>query len=148
MSNWTIITADNLKASGHGAVIDKARSTAIGGIDPVAQEIESAVARVRRAIATGNSLDANPAKVPNSLQAVTIRLAIFALMERIRFPLSEDQKDTKRNDNSDLIRIHDAKERVEIPDDIAAGDAEIQNNPSPSIRRKRRQFTNRTMDGI
>src|ERR1700691_5139946 len=103
MGNWTSITVDDLKAAGHGAIVDKARTSATGATDPAVEMIAASVARVRRAVATGNSLDADTTKVPNSLKAVTVRLAIFALMARIRFPLTDDEKDDKRNDNSDLI---------------------------------------------
>ena len=121
--NWTNITADDLKATGMGFVIDKAQTTATGGTDPVAEAIADSVARVRRAI-TGSSLDADPTKVPKSLKAVAVRKALFALMERIRVPLSKDQSDTRTADNSDLLRISDKKIPVETPD-TDGGSAEM-----------------------
>ncbi|MEO8204882.1 MAG: hypothetical protein ABI615_01785 [Chthoniobacterales bacterium] len=123
MSNWTIITADDLKATGLGFVIDKAQTAATGGTDPIAEEIEGAVARVRRAI-TGSALDADPAKVPNSLKPVARRMALFALMERIRLPLSDDHKKSRDADNSDLLRISDKRIPVETPD-VSGGNAEM-----------------------
>jgi len=125
MSNWTSITVDNLKAAGYGDIVDGARTEATGGVDPVVQEIADAVARVRRAVATGNSLDANESKVPNSLLGVTVRLALYGLMRRIRFALSEDQRNKERDDISDLKRIADNKLRVELPDDNG-GSGEMQ----------------------
>ncbi len=113
--NWTPITADDLKATGMGFVIDKAQTTATGGTDPVAEAISDAVSRVRRAI-TGSAIDADPAKVPNSLKAVAVRMAVYRLMERIRMPLSLDQSKQRDNDNSDLLRISDKKIPVERPD--------------------------------
>ena len=123
MSNWTTITADDLKAIGHGNVVDRAQTAATGGKDPVAEAIQDAVARVRRAI-TGSSHDADPAKVPNSLKAVAVRKALFVLMERIRMPLSLDQQKTRDADNSDLLRISDKKIPVERPD-VDGGTAEM-----------------------
>ena len=118
MSNWTSITADDLKAAGHGLIVDRAQTTATGTVDPVAEEIANAVARVRRAVAAGNPVDADPTKVPMSLKALTARMAIFALMERIRVPLSDDQKKSREFDNSDLLRIADRKGLVEAPDNL------------------------------
>lgn len=117
MPNWTAITVDDLKASGLGFVVDKAQTAFTGAADPVSEEIANATARVRRAVASGNPLDSDPAKVPGSLKGVTVRLALFALMERIRFPLSDDQRETRKSDNSDLLRIADRKVLVEAPDD-------------------------------
>lgn len=114
--NWTAITADDLKASGLGFVIDKARTSATGSVDPVTEEIANAVARVRRAVASGNPLDSDPEKVPGSLKGVAARMALYALMERLRMPLSPDQRDTRKADQSDLLRIADRKVLVEAPD--------------------------------
>ena len=139
MPNWITITADHLKAAGHGAIVDKASTTAIGDIDPVGEAIEAATARVRRAVNSGNALDADTTKVPNSLRAVTIRLALYDLMERIRFPLSEDQKESRKSDTSDLLRISDKGIPVEKPDH-PAGSAEMQESSSiASVGVPRRQ---------
>jgi hypothetical protein len=147
MSNWTAITPDHLKAAGHGIIVDRARTMAVGSIDPAVQEIAGATARVRRAISTGNILDQDTAKVPNSLLDVAVRIALFNLMARIGLPLKEDQRDTKRDDASDLKRISDQKIRVEDADTPDA-DGEMQPSPAPAIRKKHREFTNRSMDGI
>ena len=127
MSNWTQITADDLKAAGHGMIVDKARTTASGGVDPVDSAIADAVSRVRRSVAAGNALDVDPAKIPASLRGITIRIAVFALMERIRLPLSDDQKKSREFDNSDLLRVADRKTPVEEPD-VPAGNAEMQSS--------------------
>lgn len=117
MPNWTAIVSDDLKAAGHSAIIDRARTMAVGGVDPVTDAIETAVARVRRAVAAANALDIDAAKVPKSLKGVTVRLALFALCERIGLPLSDDQKETRKGDMSDLNRIADRKIITETPDD-------------------------------
>jgi hypothetical protein len=116
MPNWTNISLDDLKASGHGLIVDRAQTLATGGVDPVTDAIDNAVARVRRAVQAGNALDTVATKVPRSLKAVTVRLVLFALMERIGLPLSEDQRKTRENDNSDLLRIADRKVRIEPAD--------------------------------
>lgn len=114
---WTTITLDDLKASGLAWVVEKAQDVSTGAVDPAEAEIANAVARVRRSVASGNPLDTNPAKVPESLKGLTVRLALFALMERLWIPLSDDQRDTRKNDNSDLLRIADRKVLLEAPDD-------------------------------
>lgn len=116
MPRWTAILPDDLKAAGHGSIMDRAQTTAVGEVDPVADAIESAVARVRRAVSAGNQLDTDATKVPRSLKAVAVRLAIYALCERIGLPLSEDQRKTRDMDASDLNRIADRKILIEAPD--------------------------------
>ena len=66
--NWTPITADDLKAAVNGQIIDAATSSSTGLNNPVAECIADAVSAVRGAISTGNVLDADPTKVPNSLR--------------------------------------------------------------------------------
>lgn len=123
MSNWTHITIDDLKTSALGFVVDKARTESVGASDPAEEAIAAAVARVRRAI-TGSPLDADTAKVPKSLKAVAVRLALFALMERLGSSLSKDQQMSREADNSDLLRISDKRIPVERPD-TNAGTAEM-----------------------
>ena len=121
--NWTRITSDDLKAYGLGFVIDKAQTLATGSSDPVAEAIASVVARVRRSI-TGSALDADEAKVPMSLKAVAVRMAVYILMERLRHPLSADQAETRKADHSDLLRLSDKRIPVEAPD-VSGGNAEM-----------------------
>jgi hypothetical protein len=104
---------------------------------------------VRAACSTGNQLDADATTVPNSLKALTIRIALFALMERISYPLGEDQRDTRRNDNSYLLRINDDHLKFETPDN-PAGDAEMQRGTDMDMvtRTNRRHYTRRGLDGL
>lgn len=113
---WTTITSDHLKAAGYGTIVDRAAALAVGGVDPVTEAIANAVARVRRAIAPGNTMDADTTKVPNSFKGVAELLAVFALMQRIGLPLSSDQQQTQRDLTSDLNRTSDERLRVEQPD--------------------------------
>ena len=149
MSNWNPITIDTLKAAGHAAIIDAAQTAGVGGVDPVAESIAEAVSRVRAACSTGNQLDADTTTVPNSLKGLTVRIALFALMERIGYPLAEDQRDTRRNDNSYLIRISDDQLRFELPD-ASAGSAEMQ--PGAGIdtitSTNRHHYTRKGMEGL
>jgi len=123
VSNWTTITSDSLKAAGHGAIIDRAQTLAIGGVDPVAYAIEASVSRVRRAVAAANDLDSDATKVPRSLETLAVRLALYALCERIGLALTEDQRKSRELDADDLTRLADRKIRVEPPDDPDASAA-------------------------
>lgn len=126
MSNWLTITPDHLKAAGHSAILARAQTLAVGDLDPVTDAIASAVARVRRAVAAGNDLDADATKVPKSLEDVAVRIALFRLMERIGLPLSEDQRKSRDLDAADLQELSAGRILVEPPDDPDA-DATPQN---------------------
>lgn len=131
MSRWITITADHLKAAGHGHIVDRAGSTATGAGDPIAETIQDVTARIRRAAAAGNSLDADTTKIPASLKAVAVRMALYALMQRIGLALNEDERETRRSDESDLKRLTDNRLRVELPD-VADGAGEMQ-EPGRSV---------------
>lgn len=146
MSNWTSITPDDIKAVGYGIIVDKARTLAVGGTDPAAEAIANAVSRVRRAVASGNTMDVDAAKVPNSLKSVAVKLALYDLMRRLRLDLSSSESEDERNQISDLKRIDDSRKRVEAPDHPDAG-AEMQSQPVPAITRRRRQFKASQEDG-
>lgn len=113
---WIPLTADDLKAAGHSEIIVQAGTLAVGTVDPVDDALETAVARVRRAVAAANALDTDVALIPRSLKGVAVRLALFALMERIGYALSEDQKDTRKNDQDDLKAIGLRQIKVEAPE--------------------------------
>ena len=139
MGNWTSITSDDIKAVGYGMIVDKARTMAVGGVDPAIEAIANAVARVRRAVATGNIMDIDATKVPNTLKGVTVKLALYDLMRRLRLGLSHDESEDERNQISDLKRIQDDRAPVENPD-TPGGSAEMQHgNMVAAIRPPRRQ---------
>jgi hypothetical protein len=146
LSNWTSITSDDIKAVGYGKIVDKARTLDVGGTDPAAEAIANAVSRVRRAVASGNTMDVDPTKVPNSLKAVTVKLALYDLIRRLRVPLSPDESEDERNQISDLKRLDDSRKRVEAPDHPDAA-GEMQGQPVPAITRRRRQFKASQEDG-
>lgn len=123
--NWTAITADDLKAIAYGGIIDAANSQATGYNNPVAEAIADAVATVRGAISTGNVLDQDITKIPNSLRSLACRIAVFALMERLQIELTQDQRATRQSDQSRLNRITDQKLRFETADN-AGGSGEMQ----------------------
>jgi hypothetical protein len=70
-------------------------------------------------------------------------------MERINYPLTDDQRDTRRNDNSSLLRINDDKLKFELPDN-AGGSAEMQRGVDFEVisRRDSYNYTRRGLDGL
>jgi hypothetical protein len=116
MSRWITLTIDNLKAAGHGAIIDRARTSAVGGIDPVAQAIVKVTARVRRAVAPGNVLDADATKIPGSLEDAAVLIAIATLAGRIPIPLTTAMADEVRDARKELQTIAENKVKVELAD--------------------------------
>lgn len=116
MPRWFTLDVDYLKASGHGALIDRARSTATGTIDPAQEAIDNATARIQRAISTGNVLDVDPTKIPGSWKGDAVRLALYALQERIGMLTPTQRKDAESGIVSELNRTSDEKKKVEDPD--------------------------------
>lgn len=149
--NWLSITIDHVKATGNDAVIAAAlnKATKAGNaINPVTEAIADAVGRIRGAVSVGNLLDRDTTKIPKSLKGLTVRMVIYALKEFIEYELTPDQRDTKRDDNSYLIRISDDKIRFEEPDE-PAGSAEMQPGGLFQIVDSRpRQLTRDTMRGL
>ncbi len=149
MSNWITITPAALEDITSPAIIAKINEIAgQSHTNPMTRAIVAAVARVRRAVSTGNALETDPATVPASLEAVTLRIARAGLFEFLRFPLDEDQKVSLREDLSDLKRISDERIRVEAPDNPLSDGQGIQRQPSPAVIRNDRKFTDRSTDGI
>jgi hypothetical protein len=116
MSRWIALTPDDLKAAGHGALVDAARTKAVGAIDPVSDAIENATAEIRNAVRAGNTLDSDEAKIPRSLKKLAVRSVLYALMERIGVALSEDQSKQATRDEKQLGRLFDRKLQVEPAD--------------------------------
>jgi len=149
--NWLSLTTEHVKATGNAAIVNAALAKAAEAgntIDPIAEAIENAVGRIRGAVSVGNLLDRDPTKIPKSLKGLALRMVIYALREFIEFALTDDQRDTKREDNSYLIRISDDKIRFEEPDE-PAGSAEMQPGGLFQIVDSRpRQLTRDTMRGL
>lgn len=136
--NWTTITEDDLKTAGHGNIMDRAQTTAVGSVDPIVECITNAIAEVRTAVRAGNRLDTDETKVPNSLKGLTIRLVVYALAERIGLPLSDDQQKQADRDQKRLERLMDRKLQVEPadnPDSVGPVDPGMWNSDRKIIGR-------------
>lgn len=116
MSRWITLTADHLKAAGFGTIVDRARTLAVGAIDPVQEEIDNATARVRRAVAPGNVLDADATKIPASFKGQAEKLALYALQERIGLLTPQQRVDACKPIESDLNRVSDHRIKCELAD--------------------------------
>ena len=149
--NWLSLTLEHVKATGNAAIINAALAKAAEAgntIDPISEAIENAVGRIRGAVSVGNLLDRDTTKIPKSLKGLALRMVVYALREFIEFDLTEDQRATKKDDSSYLIRISDDKIRFEEPDE-PAGSAEMQPGGLFQIVDSRpRQFTRDTLRGL
>jgi hypothetical protein len=116
MSRWITITPDHLKAAGHGALMDRAQTLAVGGLDPIPEAIDDATMRIRLAVSTGNVLDIDPTKIPASLKGMACRLCLYALQERIGMLTPSQRAEAERPIQSDLNRISDEKKKVDLAD--------------------------------
>jgi hypothetical protein len=126
MSNWVTLTIDELKAYEHGAIIDAAQLTATGtNPDPVARVITDVTARIRSTVSPGNTLDADPTKIPGSLVDLASRMCVRFLKQRIQMDLTQDERDQRKEDNDYLKLIVTEKTTFENPDN-PAGTAEMQ----------------------
>lgn len=129
MPNWTAITADDLKASGHGAIIDRARTASVGAVDPVTETIMKVVARVRRKVRQGNRLDLAATKIPVSLKDSAVLLIVAELARRIPIPLTTDQATAVKDARDEINAIGERKEQVEPADNPDTSDAAGPINP-------------------
>lgn len=114
---WIVPEAGDIKAAGYGSIIDAARTRSTGGVDPVVDAIKGVTAQVRTAVRQGNTLDANPAKIPHSLKPLAVRMVLYTLMRRIGLELNQDQRDEAGRDEKHLAQLMQRKLQVEAADD-------------------------------
>ena len=122
--NWTAITETSVKSAKNSTILARVRSLAAqsGDADPLTEIIADTVATLRAACSTGNQLDIDTTKIPNSLKGLALRMIIRALKDYLQVPLTQDERDKATEDSSYRNRISDQKMRFEIPDQAAAGE--------------------------
>ena len=98
------------------------------------------------AVSAGNSLDADAAKIPNSLAWLALNLVTRGVKAYLQIDLTDAEKAEQRNDHSYLNDIVRDKPRFEQPDNPSDGG--MQPQPTPRITVPVRNFTSRTTDGI
>ena len=150
MPNWTTITDTAINASRNAAYLTELRDMAStnGYADPFPELVSDVVSQIRARISTGNTLDVDPTKIPNSLKGLALRMLGRAIKSALPVALSEDERTEAKDDLSYLNRITDEKIRFELPDS-PAGTAEKQSGEGISVVSGSRPFaTRRTMDGL
>ena len=124
--NWTALTKTDLYDLGHNAIVDAAEAQTAGSTTRVIADV---VAKIRASISSGNQLDQDTTKIPNSLKEIALRLVIRKLKGKVNFPLTKDEQEDRKEDDDYLDRISRTKARFEKPD-VAAGSAEMQSGAS------------------
>ena len=152
MPRWTAITETIVRTGKISALVDavQGRADADAQADPLPQMIADVTATLRSAVSTGNALDSNTAKIPNSLLGLGTRMVVRRVKDHLDMEMTAAEQKQADEDRSYLNRIMDAKLKFETPDD-ADGSSEM--NPSqPSIRTVEpdttRRFTRGGMGGL
>ena len=122
--NWTGITSTDIDESKDPDVIAAAVDKGFN----VDAKIAEIVAKIRAACSTGNQLDVDTSKIPNSLKDLAIRIVMRAAKGHLEYPLTQDERDDRAEDKSYLNRISDQKLRFEAPDN-PGGKSEMQGGP-------------------
>lgn len=150
MSNWTTITDAAVTATKNGTLLAKVRALAAsqGQADPLPEIVADIVATIRARCSTGNQLDADTTRIPNSLKGLALRMVTRALKDWLQMPLSPDEGKKAEEDSGFLNRIMDNKVRFETPDNPAGG-GEMQSAGSIEITGASKRFASRdTMNGL
>lgn len=130
MPNWTSITPEDVAKAGSPEILAAAEAKSAGS---TVEMIADAVSAVRGAVSTGNALDVDATKVPNSLKALTARIAFYSMMtDVLMMELTIDQRKSRDMDASRLNRITDEKLRFEVPDN-SGGSAEMQQSGGTQV---------------
>lgn len=125
-TNWSVITAANLKVGKASAVVDALASAAlaVGQADPTAEVITNASQRIRSEIASSGrfSLSGTTNAIPPSLKSLAVRLILWDLQSRLNtlggtMEPNDQEKTDHRDDLRYLERIARGEVTIEIPDD-------------------------------
>lgn len=143
--NWTALTSADLQKVGPPAVIAAAEAQSPTA---TAEAIADAVSAVRGACSTGNSLDIDTTKVPNSLKALTARMALWALYDILQLELTQDQRDSRKADQSRINRITDLRLRFETPDNAGVGEMQQAGGIETITSSNRQQYTREGLNGL
>lgn len=144
MSNWITIVADDLA----GAKIAAFMTTAVANGFNQAEAIADVTARIRSAVNSGNVLDADTTKIPQSLKGMAVRMVVALAKAHIEYPLTADEKTLQSDDSGFLRRIIDEKLKFETPDNPAASAEMQQSTPNPAIAPRHRRFSHRHQEGL
>lgn len=151
MSNWTTITAEDLKDTKVARLVEALQSAALGDgqFDPTDAIIADVVARIRAEIAScsTNQLDANTNTIPKDLHRLACRMVVRELQSRLQDPLGEDEREEQRNDLRYLERIAKCEVVVAQPD--TPGESEVQQKGGVTVASTRTaRATREEMEGL
>lgn len=123
---WVTITVSDLRDAKASALVDAFATAALGDgqTDPIERTIADIVGEVRAEVATcqSNRLDLNPLKVPANLKALTERLILWRLRQRLAAtnktlaPTEQDRID-HADDLAKLRRVALCQSKVDASDD-------------------------------
>ena len=150
MSNWTSITSGLVTAGKSSSLLASVQSLAAarGDADPTPEMIAEVTATVRACVSSGNRLDQDTTKIPNSLKALAIRMITLRLKDYIEMDMSPFEKGQADADRDYLNRINADQIRFEEPDQ-PAGSAEMQPGNAMEIASRRpREMTRGKMRGL
>lgn len=145
MPKWTIIADTDVAKVGAPEIIAAAEAKTAGA---TVEAIADAVSAVRGACSTGNTLDADTAKVPNSLRALTARMAFWQLAALASVALTTDEAKQRDMDASRLNRISDQKVRFETPDVPSSGEMQQAGGIDVITSTNRDRYTRDGMNGL
>lgn len=148
--NWTNITDAAVNATKSAVVLANVRKLAAaqGAADPLPEMIADVIATLRASISTGNTLDVDTTKIPNSLKGLALRMIVRRLKDYCQMALTADERTQAEEDRSYLNRISDNKLRFELPDS-PAGSGEMQHGSELDlISVSRRHATRGNMNGL
>jgi hypothetical protein len=126
--NWTAINETLVRTGKLNVLLNtaQAQAAAASQADPLPEWIADVTATIRSAVSTGNVLDLDTTKIPNSLKALALRMVGRRVKAYLDRALNTDEQAQARTDDSYLNRIIDSKIKFELPDTPAPGDGEMQ----------------------
>lgn len=149
--SWTTITAADLNDTKMAPLMSALRTAALaeGQGDPVDALKVTCIDRVRRMISAcrTNQVDADSAKIPQSLKALTCRMIVREAKSRLEIELTTSETEQWRVDEKELLAISRCELPIETSDNAAA--PPVQNTqPGPTIKARKKQFGRDQQSGV
>jgi hypothetical protein len=153
LTMWREITEDDLLNQISGAEIEALRSAVLGmgQSDPVQPAIDQVVAEVRGYITANqaNSLDADPAKIPDRLIGAAVSLIIIQIMTRAGgMMIDPESARSKRADESRRLLRDVAAGKFSITDPDSGAENSATVAPRYTPRRSSRRFDRNSQDAL
>lgn len=157
-TTWITITVADLDTAKAAALVDALRTSALRGTpaqaDPMPGIIASVTVRIRAEISAGGKtvLDADATRLPPSLKSLALRMVLREGQSRLNavgaLPLSDDEREEKKDDLRYLERIARGEISVEASDNPESTPSVQATVPSPRITARPLSTTRSDQDGI